>query len=70
MPVKLLWTSAQDTRIRQMRSEGALWDAIAEALRLSRSTIIERGRRIGASRHPRTRSVTLFRPGIPGPGER
>jgi hypothetical protein len=52
MPVKLLWTSAQDTRIRQMRSEGALWDAIAEALRLSRSTIIERGRRIGARAPP------------------
>jgi hypothetical protein len=52
MPVKLLWTNAQDTRIRQMRSEGAFWDVIAEALHLGRSTIIERGRRIGARAPP------------------
>ena len=52
MPIKLLWADAQDTRIRQMRAEGATWDAIAAALGLSSSTIIERGRRIGARPPP------------------
>ncbi len=52
MPVKLIWTNAQDTRIRQMRSQGANWDAIAEELHLGRSTVIERGRRIGARPPP------------------
>jgi hypothetical protein len=52
MPVKLIWTNAQDTRIRQLRSEGANWDAIAAALHLTRWTVIERGRRIGARPPP------------------
>jgi hypothetical protein len=52
MPIKLKWTDAQDTRIRQMRTEGATWDTIAAALGLSSSTIIERGRRIGARPPP------------------
>lgn len=53
MPQKLRWTDAQDTQIRRLRSEGASWDAIAAALGLSRWTVIERGRRIGARRPPR-----------------
>jgi len=52
MPTKLQWTDAQDTRIRQMRAEGATWDVIATAFGLSSSTIIERGRRIGARSPP------------------
>ena len=52
MPKKLVWTEGQDTQIRRMRSEGAQWDAIAEALGLTRWTVIERGRRIGCSRRP------------------
>jgi hypothetical protein len=52
MPIKLLWTAAQDTRIRRLRREGATWDTIAAELGLSRSTIIERGRRIGARPPP------------------
>jgi hypothetical protein len=52
MPLKLQWTDAQDTRIRRMRSEGANWDMIGAALGLSRSAVIERGRRIGARLPP------------------
>jgi hypothetical protein len=52
MPLKLRWTNAQDARIRRLRTEGATWDAIAGALRLSRSAVIERGRRIGARPPP------------------
>jgi hypothetical protein len=52
MPVKLRWTDAQDTRIRQLRGEGETWDAIADLLRLTRSAVIERGRRIGARPPP------------------
>ncbi len=48
MPAKLFWTAARDAQIRRLRAEGATWDAIAEALLLSRFTVIERGRRIGA----------------------
>jgi hypothetical protein len=52
MPAKLLWTDAQDTRIRRMRSEGVTWDAIATSLGLTRFAVIERGRRIGARPPP------------------
>lgn len=48
MPKAIEWTDAQDSTIRTMRAERASWDAIAAALRLSRYTVIERGRDIGA----------------------
>jgi hypothetical protein len=53
MPVKLTWTAAQDMQIRRLRAEGASWDTIAATLSLTRWTVIERGRRIGARRPPR-----------------
>jgi hypothetical protein len=46
------WTEAADTRLRRLRAEGHTWDAIAAAFGLSRWTVIERGRRIGARRPP------------------
>jgi hypothetical protein len=52
MPLKLCWTDAQDMRIRQLRGEGAAWDLIAAVLRLTRSAVIERGRRIDARPPP------------------
>ena len=52
MPIKLVWTDAQDTTIRRLRTEGATWDTIAALLRLTRWTVIERGRRIGARPPP------------------
>ncbi len=52
MPVKLTWTDAQDTQIRRLRAEGAAWDAIAALLGLTRWSVIERGRRIGARPPP------------------
>jgi hypothetical protein len=52
MPKKLVWTDAQDTLIRRLRAEGATWDTIAATLGISRWTVIERGRRIGARPPP------------------
>ncbi|MBN8874089.1 MAG: AsnC family protein [Rhodospirillales bacterium] len=52
MPKKIEWTQAQDLQIRRMRAEGASWDAIAAVLGITRWTVIERGRRIGARRPP------------------
>ena len=52
MPKKLAWTEAQDNTIKRLRTEGATWDSIAEMLRLTRWTVIERGRRIGARPPP------------------
>lgn len=53
MPTKLIWTDAQDSQIKRLRGEGEAWDAIAAALGLSRWTVIERGRRLGAHRPPK-----------------
>jgi hypothetical protein len=48
MPRRLLWTEAQDSQIRRLRTEGASWDTIAAVLGMARWTVIDRGRRIGA----------------------
>lgn len=53
MPQKLHWTQGQDSQIRRLRAEGASWDSVAATLGLSRWTVIDRGRRIGAMRPPR-----------------
>jgi len=53
MPARFHWTNAQDTQIRRMRAEGASWDMIAATLDVSRWSVIERGRRIGARLPPR-----------------
>ena len=52
MPKKFVWTGAQDTQIKRLRVEGASWDSISAILGLTRWTVIERGRRIGAQRSP------------------
>ena len=52
MPPQKHWTEANDLKLRRLRAEGATWDAIAEALDMSRWTVIERGRRLGARRPP------------------
>ena len=52
MPKRIQWTEAQDLKIKRMRAESASWDAIAEAIRVTRWTAIERGRRIGARLPP------------------
>ncbi len=48
MPPPLLWTTHADSLIHRLRRTGATWDEIAVALRISRWSIIARGRRIGA----------------------
>ncbi len=53
MPIKLVWTDAQDNQIKRLCVEGASWDTIATILGFTRWTVIERGHRIGASRPPR-----------------
>jgi len=52
MPKKAVWTDAQDATIKRMRAEGASWDSIAALLHLTRWTVIERGRHIGARPPP------------------
>jgi hypothetical protein len=53
MPVKSVWSEAQDSQIRRLRLEGASRDTVAAVLGLTRWSVIERGRRIGARPPPR-----------------
>jgi len=62
MPRKAIWTEGQDTQIRRLRTEGASWDLIALALGLTRWTVIERARAIGAERRPANAAVVLDDP--------
>ncbi len=52
MPKKLLWTNAQDTRIKQLRAEGAGWAEIASALGANLWSVMKRGKQIGARPPP------------------
>lgn len=52
VPRKIEWTEVQDTKIKRMRSERAAWDTIAIAVGVTRWTVIERGRRLGARLPP------------------
>ena len=47
MPQKLHWSQRTDLQLHRLRAQGATWNAIAAALRLSRNAVIEHGRRIG-----------------------
>jgi vancomycin permeability regulator SanA len=48
MPIARTWTPDQDATIKRMCAAGATWAEIGLEMGLSRNTIIERGRRIGA----------------------
>jgi hypothetical protein len=52
VPKRIEWTAVQDMKIRRMRTEHASWDIIAEAVGVTRWTVIERGRRLGARLPP------------------
>jgi len=52
MPKKITWTDAQDSQIKRMRALGKTWDTIAATLAVTRWTVIDRGRRIGARPPP------------------
>lgn len=52
MPKRIDWTEVQDMKIKRMRAERASWDAIAVAVGVTRWTVIERGRRLGARLPP------------------
>jgi hypothetical protein len=52
MPKKIEWSAAQDLKIKRMRAESASWDSIAVAVGVTRWTVIERGRRLGARLPP------------------
>lgn len=52
MPKKIEWTEGQDNNIKRMRAENASWDMIAAAIGVTRWTVIERGRRLGARLPP------------------
>lgn len=67
MPPQKPWTEADDGKLRRLRAEGATWDAIAEALGLSRWMVIDRGRRLGARLPPpdHVPKPDLARPPLP-----
>jgi hypothetical protein len=68
MPKKIEWTAAQDLKIRRMRAESASWDNIAVAVGVTRWTVIERGRRLGARLPPsdvEQRTEDPDRPALP-----
>jgi hypothetical protein len=52
VPRRIEWTNVQDMKIRRMRAESASWDSIAIAVGVTRWTVIERGRRLGARLPP------------------
>jgi hypothetical protein len=52
VPKRIEWTEVQDTKIKRMRAERAAWDTIAIAVGVTRWTVIERGRRLGARLPP------------------
>jgi hypothetical protein len=52
VPRRIEWTDVQDTKIRRLRAERASWDCIAIAVGVTRWTVIERGRRLGARLPP------------------
>lgn len=52
MPISIIWTPAQDAAILRLRARGYSWDAIGEALQYPRSTVLTRGRAIGATKAP------------------
>lgn len=49
MPRRIAWTSEKDATIIAMRGAGGTWDRIAAELAHDRWTIIERGKKIGAT---------------------
>jgi hypothetical protein len=52
LPRRIEWTAVQDMKIKRMRAESASWDSIAVAVGVTRWTVIERGRRVGARLPP------------------
>lgn len=52
LPKRIEWTAVQDMKIKRMRAESASWDSIALAVGVTRWTVIERGRRLGARLPP------------------
>lgn len=48
MPKPREWTDEQDDLLRALRHEGVTWSEIGRRMGLSRSTVVERGRRIRA----------------------
>jgi hypothetical protein len=52
VPKRIEWTEAQDSKIKRMRMECASWDCIAAEMGITRWTVIERGRRLGARLPP------------------
>lgn len=57
MPARRVWQASDDETILAMRNNRCPWDQIALALGISRFTVIERGRHIGASLGPAPETV-------------
>ena len=52
MPVKIVWTDAQDLKIKRLRTERAPWETIAAEAGVSVWAAMDRARRIGARLPP------------------
>lgn len=52
------WTEILDKQLRELRGTGMTWDSIALTMALGRNTVLERGRKIGARRLPRSVQAT------------
>jgi hypothetical protein len=62
MQTSVFWTAALDTRLRALRAAGLTWEQVALEMELGRSTVLERGRRIGAKRAPKVAGVPVSEP--------
>ena len=43
-----VWNAEMDGRLRSLRRDGATWDRLAVEMGLSRDTVLERARKLGA----------------------
>jgi hypothetical protein len=60
------WTDGLDSKLLSLRAAGLPWDSIAMEMEMSRSSVRERGRRLGAfavpARRPRVAADARDRP--------
>jgi hypothetical protein len=56
-----VWTAVLDEALLTLRGAGLTWDQVATELDLTRNTVVERGRRIGA-RGPRRSMDMILEP--------
>lgn len=60
MAAPLVWTEPRDAVLVRLRQAGLSWDSIAGKLGISRWSVVERGRLIGAYKPPRPRPIATL----------